>query len=163
MRAIVSTSFDTMIERAFRARGVELSVYEKPGDYYVASSACALYKIHGSAKEAGSLVDTVTQKLRGLSHEVRTAVAALAGEAHFLFLGYSGADLMFSDDYLGIGSALSSGRGATWLLAGDGPVPAPVAAVVAATGGVGRSPGVCFPTSDGARRHRRGAGGRGGS
>ncbi len=134
LRAVVSTNFDTLIERAFREHGVALSVYEKAGDYDVASGACALYKIHGSAKDAASLVDTVTQKLHGLPDEVRATVAALASEAHFLFLGFSGADLAFSHDYLGIGEAVSRGRGVTWLLAPARPVPEEVAAVVAAAG-----------------------------
>ena len=57
--------------RVPRARGPAERLRESPRLRRLVGR-CALYKIHGSAKDAASLVDTVTQKLRGLPDEVRT-------------------------------------------------------------------------------------------
>src|SRR5262249_12384347 len=49
LRAIITTNFDTLIERAFRERGVALQVFAQPQDFEQppAFDHCVLYKIHG--------------------------------------------------------------------------------------------------------------------
>lgn len=115
--AIVTTNFDTLIERAFRERGVPLDVFSERADYDRAQQgACALYKVHGTTSLSYSLVDTVTQKLRGLSLPVRLRLRAIVRVCHLLVIGFSGADLAFSDDYLGVGDALGESLGVTWIM-----------------------------------------------
>lgn len=118
LHAIVTTNFDTLIERAFRERGVPLSIYVRPEDYSDGPrpATCALYKIHGSTKDAATLVDTASQKLRGLPLVVRARLCDLMRQFHFLFLGFSGADLAFSDDYLGVQAAVRESGGITWVM-----------------------------------------------
>jgi len=134
--AIVSTNFDTLIERAFRDEALPLAVFADPRDYQRlgAPATCALYKIHGSAKETSTIVDTVGQKLRGLALPVRTRIAELARQHHVLVLGFSGADLAFSDDYLGIAEELTRGPGITWLVRAGDATPDRAARLVAAAG-----------------------------
>lgn len=115
----VTTNFDTLIERAFRQAAVPLRVFVEEMDYLTEAGSdevCQLYKIHGSVKSTASLVDTVSQKLRGIPLEVRGRLAALFRRHHVLVLGYSGADLSFGDDYLALSVITEDCPGITWLL-----------------------------------------------
>src|SRR4051812_41354662 len=55
--AIASTNFDTLIERAFRERGVPLDLFARPADYARKARALPLYKVHGSAGDDTSIID----------------------------------------------------------------------------------------------------------
>ena len=134
LAAIASTNFDTLIERAFRERGVPLDVFARPADYARAPAALPLYKIHGSAGDDASIVDTVTQKIGGLDRAVTARLAELAGEQHLLFVGYSGADLAVADDYLELFAALAAGPGMSWLVPPGVEPSAAVRRLVAAAG-----------------------------
>lgn len=119
VRAFVSTNFDTLIERSFRMAAVPLRVFVSEQDYETEElngQWCALYKIHGSVTASSSLVDTVTQKLQGLSLHVRVRLKSLFREHHVLVLGYSGADLSFGKDYLTFSAITADGPGITWLV-----------------------------------------------
>ena len=78
LRAIVTTNFDTLIERAFRERGVALQVFAQPQDFErpPAFDNCVLYKIHGTVGADTTFVDTVSQKMRGLGPAKRTHLHA---------------------------------------------------------------------------------------
>ncbi len=118
-KVFVTTNFDTLIEQSFRNMAVPLNVYVDEKDYQVYSPEpynCEIYKIHGSVKSVSSLVDTVTQKLRGISLQTRSRLAALFRNYHILVLGYSGADLIFGDDYLAFSSINEDFPGITWLI-----------------------------------------------
>jgi tetratricopeptide (TPR) repeat protein len=116
LKVIVTTNFDTLIERAFREKGIHLSVYAHPNDYLAPQqNNCRLYKIHGTTKEAKTLVDTVAQKLAGLPLIVKHHLGESMKKYHFLFMGFSGADLKFSADYLGVASSVCKGPGISWL------------------------------------------------
>src|SRR5262249_17510713 len=119
-----------------REHGETLSVFATLDDYRAlrAGSECALYKIHGSATVAASMVDTSSQKLRGLPLEVRARIAEIARDFHLLFVGVSGADRAFRRDSFGIADELPHSRGITWLVAGDGSVPEPVERLLRAAG-----------------------------
>ncbi len=124
VRAIVTTNFDTLIERAFREAGLGLTVLTTRADHAAARSPdlCALLKIHGSVTTETSLVDTVSQKLRGLPVHLRAQLAALYREFHVLVLGFSGADLNFGSDYLALSSIDPDGPGITWVVRPGQPV-----------------------------------------
>lgn len=117
-RAIVSTNFDTLIERSFRDAEVPLRVCVAERDYELSASGeerCTLFKLHGSVTSQSSLIDTVTQKLRGLSPAVRARLKALFRDYHILVLGFSGADLAFGQDYLAFSAINARGPGITWV------------------------------------------------
>src|SRR5215208_1302594 len=75
LRAIATTNFDTLIERALGDEAVEFRRFVLQEDYNLVSAqqsgALDLYKVHGSADVADSLTDTATQKFRGLPLYVR--------------------------------------------------------------------------------------------
>ena len=118
LRAIVTTNFDTLIEKAFDREGVPLQVVSEAKNYRDAATgaSCTLFKIHGSVNELTSLVDTIGQKIQGLPATVRDALAVLFAEHHALVVGYSGADLEFGADYLCLTAARGSRHGLTWFL-----------------------------------------------
>jgi tetratricopeptide (TPR) repeat protein len=118
LRSIVTTNFDTLIERAFRQAGVGLNVVCAPDDYAFddpLGKECFLYKIHGSTTNSKTLVDTVSQKVRGLSLYARARLAHLYSRFHVVVLGFSGADLEFGKDYLALSAVSSAGPGVTWV------------------------------------------------
>src|SRR6266516_2466235 len=137
LAAIASTNFDTRIERAFRERGVPLDVFTRPGDYVRHPVALPLYKVHGSAGDDASIIDTVTQKIGGLDPAVTARLCELAGDQHVLFVGYSGADLDVADDYLELSAALEAGPGVSWLVPPGVQPSAAVRRLVAAAGARG--------------------------
>lgn len=118
VRAIVTTNFDTLIERAFREANVPLQVALTEQDYArpLRPGTCTLYKIHGSVTRASTLVDTVGQKLRGLPVFVHRRLSDLFAGHHVLVAGYSGGDLSFSADYLSFSAIAPTGPGMTWLV-----------------------------------------------
>lgn len=117
LRALVTTNFDTLIERAFAEQGVPLQVAATAREISAATPGerCVLYKVHGSAAGRASFVDTVGQKVRGLPPAVRTSLATLFADHHVLVVGYGGADLEFRDDYLALAAARESPYGLTWV------------------------------------------------
>jgi hypothetical protein len=118
LRAVVTTNFDTLIERAFAELGVPLHVAASAREMSVATTDehCVLYKVHGSVASRASFIDTVGQKVRGLPPTIRTVLAALFADHHVLVVGYGGADLEFRADYLALQAARESPHGLTWLL-----------------------------------------------
>jgi hypothetical protein len=121
LRAIVTTNFDTLIERAFRERGVALQVFAQPEDFEspTAFDHCVLYKIHGTVGAETTFVDTVSQKMRGLGPAKRTHLHAVYDAFHMLVVGFSGTDLAFGQDYLAFDALQGSSTTApalTWLV-----------------------------------------------
>jgi tetratricopeptide (TPR) repeat protein len=127
VRHIVTPNFDSLIERAFREAGVDLEVLvgrDSPGAMTGRGHAWTwLHKIHGSVGDASSMVDTVAQKLRGLSAEQRAALERVFADCHVLFIGFSGADFEFDPDYLPLRRALEAGQSFTWVSRRGSPAP----------------------------------------
>lgn len=118
----ITTNFDTLIERSFRQAAVPLQVYADEKDYVtddVEGSDCELYKIHGTVKSVTSLIDSVTQKLRGIPLEVRDRLVTLFRNYHVLVVGYSGADLEFGNDYIALTAIDEHCPGITWVMRPD--------------------------------------------
>jgi tetratricopeptide (TPR) repeat protein len=135
-RSVVTTNFDTLLERAFRAAGVECEAFETPEDFRRSpKAACPIYKIHGSVTAAAGLVDTVSQKLRGLSFAVRARLIDLYHCSHVLVIGFSGADLAFGADYLALSALKDGDKGITWIVEPGRTLSLQVEAIVRAANG----------------------------
>jgi hypothetical protein len=118
LAAIVTTNFDSLIERAFGDLGVALEVKAAGGAWPIPDlspdSACQLVKVHGSALQADSLVDLANQKTQGLPPMLRAWLSRLFSEYPLLVAGFSGADLEFGPDYLGLEEAAALTPSPRW-------------------------------------------------
>lgn len=106
--AIITTNFDTLIERAFFNRNIPYRVIISDKDFqsYRDGGSCAILKIHGSVSAQISLIDTITQKMKGLSDDKRDCLKKLFGKHTVCVLGFSGDDFFFDEDYIPISKAL---------------------------------------------------------
>lgn len=118
LKAVVTTNFDTLIETAFQEMAVPLMTVVQNEIYYEAaqSDVCRLFKIHGSAQDFDTLIDTVTQKAVGLSLVKRMVLKSVFAGSEIAVLGFSGADLDFDLDYIPIQQALQNGARVTWVI-----------------------------------------------
>jgi tetratricopeptide (TPR) repeat protein len=130
VRAIVTTNFDRLIERALEELQVEHDVFATTDDFerldnIVQSGLdkrCLLIKVHGTVENPESMVDTLSQRLRGRPEALNAALRTLIAHLHVLFLGFSGADLDYDHHYLGLRAAAEANRGFTYLTrAGQNP------------------------------------------
>ena len=129
VRVIITTNFDTCIENALTKQGVRAIVFRglatfdveqlQEGLYNTAYSAtepvCYVLKVHGSADDASSVVDTLAQRSIGLPKEITDCVDLALNYGHWLFLGFSGADLLGEPNYLQIRPSKKTAKGYTWL------------------------------------------------
>lgn len=122
LTAIVTTNFDTLIERAFAMAGVALVVLVNPEEYAQMDGAggllkppCKLLKLHGTATSPASCVDTLAQRKRGLHPNINRALHLLGSQTFWVFLGYSGADLASEPNYLGLRARMDNSPGFAWL------------------------------------------------
>ena len=116
---VITTNFDTLIERAFRQTGFGLGVLASDADFQRPPAfrpTTVLYKLHGSVTDVSTLIDTVTQKLGALPVSMRNALIATYRDQHVLVVGSSGADLSFGDDYLAFSGISPDTPGITWLV-----------------------------------------------
>lgn len=115
--AIITTNFDTLLERAFRQEDIKLNVVISENDYIdsLRTRLCNLFKIHGSVFDPASLVDTVTQKYTGLSSTKRTVLENLLKNHNVVFLGFSGTDFSFDMDYIPIHGVKDSNHVINWI------------------------------------------------
>ncbi|MFX1250779.1 MAG: SIR2 family protein [Promethearchaeota archaeon] len=122
--AIVTTNFDTLIERAFETVGVPLDVFVDPEDYETIRisensaqarlNPCRLLKLHGTANRPDTCIDTLAQRKRGLNPTILRVLNYLSRQTFWVFLGYSGADLA---NYLSsiIRAQVDNAPGFAWL------------------------------------------------
>jgi hypothetical protein len=122
--AIITTNFDTLIERACGDTGFEIPVV-LPRLSYVAFapvtsdaelSQPALYKIHGTVDIPDSMVDLLLDKRRGLGPSTRSLIASVCRDRHLVVLGFSGADFAMDPDYLGLLSSAALPTRVTWVV-----------------------------------------------
>ncbi len=111
--AIITTNFDTLLEKAFTEKNVPYYVCSTPADYEHNDSVLfPIYKIHGSADKSKYAIDTVMQKLAGLSVGKKEVMRELFAKNHVLFMGFSGEDFLIDSDYIPISSCR---EGITWI------------------------------------------------
>jgi len=126
LKAIVTTNFDRAIEAAFERQGVGLDVRYEPDQMQELAAGlsrfdspggvCQLLKIHGSADAPDTLIDTLSQRKRGLPAATVQCIQHLLRWGHWLFLGYSGADLEADPNYLFLRAKKAEAQGFTWLV-----------------------------------------------
>lgn len=131
VQAVVTTNFDRLIERAFDNEGVPCRVYANSLQFAELNNALRdeaiheipIIKVHGSVDDVESMVDSLSQRLVGRPAELESALAELYKKHHILFVGFSGADLDYDRNYLGLrGAAAHRNEGFTFLLRkGDKP------------------------------------------
>ncbi|MCD7882752.1 MAG: SIR2 family protein [Lachnospiraceae bacterium] len=117
LKAIITTNFDTLIEKAFINKGILAHSFTMSSEFTVDSlqDDFPIFKIHGSADNPLYAIDTVSQKMQGLSEEKRYILKTLFAENHILFMGFSGEDYLFGSDYIPIQSNKKNGYGITWI------------------------------------------------
>ena len=129
VRVIVTTNFDTCIESALEYQGVRPIVYKGVATFDAerlkrglhdtphdpASPCCFVLKVHGSADDASSVVDTLAQRSIGLGKDITDSIDVALNYGHWLFMGFSGADLVGERNYLQIRPSMDSAVGYTWL------------------------------------------------
>ena len=126
VRAIITSNFDRLLEIAFKNLEVPLKVHyqtqhfeslanelEKPSSK---STNCQLLKLHGSVEDHNTLVDTLAQRMRGLSPAICSCLRHLLKNHYWLFLGYSGSDLEGNPQYLCLQSEVKNAKGFSWLI-----------------------------------------------
>ena len=135
LSTIVTTNFDTLIERAFAERNTPLRVLVKPEDYlhfdieaHLAhrTSPTVLLKLHGTATDPQTAIDTLAQRKRGFAPPVGVVLRQLLTSTAWCMLGYSGADLDAEPNYLFLRQMAAQGaRGLHWLQrSSNAPLPA---------------------------------------
>lgn len=103
LAAVVTTNFDTLIERALGEEGLVVDRYDCTYDYRRnPGDGFPVFKVHGSATGGDFRIDTVAQKLRGLPPYVRAKLTPIFSKHPVVVLGYSGGDLEFGIDYLAL-------------------------------------------------------------
>jgi tetratricopeptide (TPR) repeat protein len=141
LRAIVTTNFDQTVEAAFAARGTPLDVLFKrehfdklAGDLSRLAdpgAPCLLLKLHGTADQPGTLIDTLFQRKVGFPASTSDCVRHLLKTSHWLFMGYSGADLEADPNYLFLRGDAETAAGFTWLVRDGSTPPSAVTATAA--------------------------------
>jgi hypothetical protein len=118
VRALVTTNFDRLLERALDGAGVPLRVYASPDEFDElasrietggASAPLPIIKPHGSIDHPEHMVDTLRQRIAGRPATLERALVALLHRHPWLLVGFSGADLSY--DYLGLRPAAVGARG----------------------------------------------------
>ena len=108
VRAVVTTNFDRLIELALDAAGVEPDVFCAPKDFDrlerkpADGTAIPVIKVHGSVGRTSTMVDTLRQRVLGRPKALEAALVRLFGEHAVLVVGFSGADLAYDPQYLGL-------------------------------------------------------------
>lgn len=123
LRAIVTTNFDRLLERALESLAVDYEVFATPASFerlnqFVAEKdhGLVLIKAHGSVEDPTTMVDTLAQRVVGRPQALEDAITTLLRSFRCLVLGFSGADLAYDRDYLGLRAAADGGVGLVTLL-----------------------------------------------
>jgi len=129
VRAIVTTNFDQLIERALDDEGVRYQVGFDPDSYDACSTSLKersenaespkhgmpLLKVHGSLQDHRSLVDTLKQRLSGRNAKLEICLDRLFERHHWVVLGFSADDLDGDANYLRFVPSASRCPGLTYV------------------------------------------------
>lgn len=138
VRYILTTNFDMFLEQAFQQEGLRYQVYRSEEEFASfgkeqTSYDVQLLKLHGCISMPETILAAAEQKRNHLSPCKVYALDRLWAQYHFIFLGYSGADLAMNLDYLRMVKHKRTARGFVWNFLGQAdyqePVPPAVAAI----------------------------------
>ena len=123
LKWIITTNFDTLIEKAFEVLNTSLKVCVDPTDYnnllddnvLTEPETCVLIKLHGTATRPETCIDTLAQRKIGLHPNISVILHQIGLQSAWLFLGYSGADFEAEPNYLGLRGRAKEGKGVFWL------------------------------------------------
>lgn len=119
LQVVLTTNFDTLIERAMQQIGVAVRVSDVFADSppKIAGSAdeVRVVKLHGTCSRHSTLVDLGSQKRRGLPTGWLDWLQTSFRGAEVLVVGFSGADLAMRPDYLRLEAAASEISSMRWL------------------------------------------------
>ncbi|MBN1803098.1 MAG: tetratricopeptide repeat protein [Candidatus Lokiarchaeota archaeon] len=125
LKVIITTNFDTLVEKAFEKLATPLMVLLDPEDYisigniveFISNpeSPCLLLKLHGTSTRPDTCIDTLAQRKKGLNPIITDALNAIGTSTFMVFLGYSGADLEAEPNYLGLRQRMNDAPGIMWL------------------------------------------------
>jgi hypothetical protein len=115
---IITTNFDTLIERALADVAVPHRVFnalldQPPAE--VGDRSVVVLKLHGTVSHRSSLVDLATQKRRGLPEAWLDWLERTFASHHVAVAGFSGADLALGEDYLRLKSAANATPSLRWM------------------------------------------------
>src|SRR5688572_7284906 len=122
VRAIVTTNFDRLIERALERRTIRYRV-ALDDDGFVnmgralqagGGDSIPVIKIHGCVSDHRSMIDTLKQRRRGRSLHLQQCLEPLFN-GRWLYAGFSAADLDGDASYLGLVSGAARSIGATFI------------------------------------------------
>lgn len=123
LRAIITTNFDRLLERALDSLSVDYEVFATPESFERLTDVIArkdhglvLIKAHGTVEEPSSMVDTLAQRVIGRPKALEDAISALLRLFPCLVVGFSGADLAYDAGYLGLRAAADGGVGLVTLV-----------------------------------------------
>jgi len=106
VRAIVTTNFDRLIEHALTARGVPHETCYTEDQFQTLGARTAgpllVVKVHGSVDSPASMVDTLRQRMQGRPATLQKWLAQKFASHACLTVGFSGADLAYEPEYLGL-------------------------------------------------------------
>ncbi|MFC4859306.1 SIR2 family protein [Actinophytocola glycyrrhizae] len=116
--AVITTNFDTLIERACEQAGLEVPevVPAVVPVVPVVPERPAVYKIHGSVRWPETMVDLLLDKQRGLRPSTRRSLAAACRDRHLVVLGFSGEDFAMDYDYFGLVAHGALPHRVTWIV-----------------------------------------------
>lgn len=119
LQVVLTTNFDTLVERAMRAAGVPVRVMDAltspPPEAARPADEVMVVKLHGTASRKSALVDLGSQKRRGLPNAWLDWLQSAFEGADVLVVGFSGADLGMRPDYLRLEAAAPGILSMRWL------------------------------------------------
>jgi hypothetical protein len=118
LQVVLTTNFDTLAERAMRAVGVSVGVWDalvdSPPTVAASADEVLVVKLHGTASRRSTLVDLGSQRRRGLPIDWQDWLQTALNGAELL-VGFSGADLAIRPDYLRLEAAAPDIVSMRWL------------------------------------------------
>lgn len=119
LQVVLTTNFDTLIERAMEAVGVPVGVWDALADPPPTAAgnagAVLVVKLHGTASRRSTLVDLGSQKRRGLPVGWLDWLQTAFNGAELLVVGFSGSDLAMRPDYLRLEASAPEMVSLRWL------------------------------------------------
>ncbi|MEK7484038.1 MAG: tetratricopeptide repeat protein [Planctomycetota bacterium] len=118
LKYIITMNFDLFIEQGMEREGLSYRVYRNEKEFaaFAGSNENTVHilKLHGCISEPTTITATIEQEGKGLSTAKIKVLQELLTHYHFVFWGYSGADLKLDLDYLCMVSMKEKAQGFVW-------------------------------------------------